>query len=395
MICFQNSGELDPAMFQTFGVNVKPNASPIGFFGTGLKYAIATVLRLGGKITILSGITRYTFRVEPVMIRGKDFQQPVYSEQQWIGNSWAGRVVWHRLPFTLELGRHWAPWMAYRELWSNTYDEDDPLILQPERVRVFPGSTQVLVELEDFETIYHHPEQYFLDKTREPLYADEDLEIYEGASPCIFYRGIRVHDFGDANSQFTYNFTRGIALTEDRQISSLWEVKYHLIRSLGKCQDPQILRTIMSSGPGWFEHELNWEYFASNSKAIEVAKEIREDKSLRPSQSLMSWTASAAPLPRARPPALILDSERQIVLDQAKARVVGFLNAPLGVPVIVCSDTPDDWIIGGTIYIPAHLLDDPRMLFVFLMQRALEVALEPKEISEFLATQLYDRVIGG
>jgi len=42
-IIFHNQGELDIRAVTTFGLSVKKNDNPIGYFGTGLKYAIAAL----------------------------------------------------------------------------------------------------------------------------------------------------------------------------------------------------------------------------------------------------------------------------------------------------------------------------------------------------------------
>lgn len=41
MLTFHNPGELDPRLITTFGVSIKESTNPIGYFGTGLKYALA------------------------------------------------------------------------------------------------------------------------------------------------------------------------------------------------------------------------------------------------------------------------------------------------------------------------------------------------------------------
>jgi len=45
MITFENDGEIDLRAISQFGINVKTGDSPIGFFGTGLKYALAVLMR--------------------------------------------------------------------------------------------------------------------------------------------------------------------------------------------------------------------------------------------------------------------------------------------------------------------------------------------------------------
>jgi len=60
-ILFENSGVIDPRAITTFGVNSKETARAIGFFGTGLKYAISLILREGYSITVYSGKNKLEF----------------------------------------------------------------------------------------------------------------------------------------------------------------------------------------------------------------------------------------------------------------------------------------------------------------------------------------------
>lgn len=107
MIIFENLGEIDFRSISHFGINVKPGKSPIGFFGTGLKYAIAVLMRTGQKVTIYSGLSKCTIGTEESEFRGKNFNfikatvddNPSYD-----------------IGFTTELGKMWPLWAAYREL---------------------------------------------------------------------------------------------------------------------------------------------------------------------------------------------------------------------------------------------------------------------------------------
>jgi hypothetical protein len=58
-LVFSNPGTLELDFVKLMGVSVKESADPIGFFGTGLKYAMATALRLGGEMTIFTNGQRY------------------------------------------------------------------------------------------------------------------------------------------------------------------------------------------------------------------------------------------------------------------------------------------------------------------------------------------------
>jgi hypothetical protein len=74
-ICFFNNGQLDRRSFTMLGLSAKSDDRAIGFFGTGFKYAIATLLRHGAKIHIVAGKDdEYVFYTSPDTFRGKEIQ---------------------------------------------------------------------------------------------------------------------------------------------------------------------------------------------------------------------------------------------------------------------------------------------------------------------------------
>tara|TARA_R110000787_G_scaffold631_4_gene2336 strand:- start:164 stop:427 length:264 start_codon:yes stop_codon:yes gene_type:complete len=76
MLIFQNDGVLPIEGFTTFGMSAKPGSTnPIGKFGTGLKNAVAIILRLGGSITVWRGDLEYVFYTRSEDFRGKSFDK--------------------------------------------------------------------------------------------------------------------------------------------------------------------------------------------------------------------------------------------------------------------------------------------------------------------------------
>ena len=121
MIIHETIGLIDSRAFTTFGINAKPSTnSPIGYFGTGLKYAIAVLVREGLKVTVWIGTEPHEFYCEPSNFRGKDFSLIRMRRQRGVTRKWMATD----LPFTTELGKNWKLWMALRELHSNTLDEN-------------------------------------------------------------------------------------------------------------------------------------------------------------------------------------------------------------------------------------------------------------------------------
>ena len=211
-LCFTNPGELDPRLITTMGLNVKETPSPIGYFGTGLKYAIAITLRLGGAIAIQSGVARYTFKLRPDYVRAKRFD---FIEMQGALRATEGPQT---LGFTTDLGKHWQAWQAYRELWSNMKDEggleavvcDTPPDLEA-------GQTTVIVECSELMLAHKEQAKYILKPAQAPLWSTPSLEVYSGQSHVGFYKNLRVTEWNRPTA-FTYNILSDQTLTEDRTL---------------------------------------------------------------------------------------------------------------------------------------------------------------------------------
>ena len=70
---FGNNGAIELAAITTMGISVKDSDNPIGFFGTGLKYALAVLLREKAEITIKSRDFTATVFGSKINVRGKEF----------------------------------------------------------------------------------------------------------------------------------------------------------------------------------------------------------------------------------------------------------------------------------------------------------------------------------
>jgi hypothetical protein len=222
MILFTNPGEIDPRLITTLGVNVKENDSPIGFFGTGLKYAIAVLLREAQEVTIFSGRSKYEFKVAPGEIRGKSFNFIKMS----------GKT----LGFTTELGKNWTLNEAYRELYSNCKDENGSVASGTSYP--IPGRTIIAVRGAKFEAVHAQREQFILAPSAPPLFANDEIEIFAGSSNVIFYRGVAAQRI-ETKSHFTYNILSDMELTEDRTFKYQYYVNMMIKMALATAQLPE------------------------------------------------------------------------------------------------------------------------------------------------------------
>jgi len=207
-IYFHNPGTLDLDTIRLMGVSVKPDSeNPIGYFGTGLKFAIATLLRTGHEITLTTAGTEYVFRQRSQSVRGQDFGI-VYMNDEKLG-------------FTTELGKNWKPWMAFRELHSNALDEGgSSATVCPE------ADTIIAVSGVGIEEAYRRRSQIFLET--KPLWTFDNIEVHPGSSNIIFYRGVTALK-REKPYAFTYNIKKEMSLTEDRFLKSEfladWEIR--------------------------------------------------------------------------------------------------------------------------------------------------------------------------
>jgi len=246
---FENPGVIDARSITTFGVSSKDNAATaIGFFGTGLKYAIAILLRNGCGITIHSGTNKFTFGVEVQKIRHDEFT---------IVTMQTNRGKPEKLGFTTELGKGWEVWQALRELHCNCVDENGKSYEVDTPSTLCANNTRVIVQGTAFEQVWMHRASVFLQST--PIHTGEKVSIHPGASEWVFYRGIRTYRLSTP-SHFTYNILEQMQLTEDRTVKYDWYVTQHISGEVAKLTDEKMLDQILLQPQltGTWEKSLNF-----------------------------------------------------------------------------------------------------------------------------------------
>jgi hypothetical protein len=239
IVSLTNPGLIPMEAVTTMGVSAKEGENPIGFFGTGLKYAIASLLRTSHKITIWRGLERYDFAREPGEVRGKEFDFIRMTGPQ--GSQ--------RLGFTTHLGAHWEMWQLFRELYSNCLDENGELSFT--RVEPQDGHTTIWVIGAAFADAARDRDIYFLNT--KPLHHGTLVDIHPGASSGIYYRGVLVSRFAE-RAAFTYNVTTSMTLTEDRTLANDWYARAYIGQCLGQCEDVAILEKALTNRDGLERH---------------------------------------------------------------------------------------------------------------------------------------------
>ena len=235
---FKNKGVIDPRSITTFGVSSKEGTNPIGFFGTGLKYAIAILLREGCEITIYSGLKKMDFAIKKSKIRVDTFDIVTMNKKP--------------LGFTTELGKTWDIWQAVRELYCNCTDEQGTISTNEEPEI---GHTTIIVKGQKVKQVMDNLGTIILQST--PLYKLENIEIHGGQSKYVFYNGVRIYEL-PRTSMYTYNIVnKQLDITEDRTLKYYWHAEQTISRAIAKATF--FLKEILTARNNWYENTFVFE----------------------------------------------------------------------------------------------------------------------------------------
>lgn len=241
-VVFDTPGLLDFRSFTRFGVNAKPlTDSPIGFFGTGLKYAIAVLVRNEIPITIYIGDNAYEFYKKKEKFRDKDFDFVRCRKRSWF-RGWS-KPKYEELPFTTELGKNWDLWMVFRELYTNTIDEGGATRVD-DGVLTLKNRTRIVVEGEVFVQEFFERDKNFLPEGLRERKGSERLQVFDKPSKHLYYRGMRIYDLPKP-SVLTYNFLCDVKLTEDRTAHQPGILDVIISQYLLECDDVERLRSTL------------------------------------------------------------------------------------------------------------------------------------------------------
>ncbi len=254
-IVHETLGLIDIRSFTTFGLHAKPNSTnPIGKFGTGLKYAVATLLRLGCTVRVFIGLVEYEFNTVSDTFRGADVQMCRMRKRTSMFKKWS----YEKLPFTTEHGKFWEAWQAFRELESNTRDECGKTFTSDV---IIPNAdyTLIVVDGPEYKKAWDERDTIFLPNALTVREGDEKMQVFNEPSKHLYWRGVRVFDL-EHPSIYTYNILDEMTLTEDRTLKYVWEAQAKIAAYVARSSDSKFISAVVSSDEKFFEHRLDFDY---------------------------------------------------------------------------------------------------------------------------------------
>lgn len=260
-VVFKNKGVIDTKSITTFGVSSKENASAIGYFGTGLKYAIAIILRESNTIKILAGKSKaLEFGTRRGKIRVDEFEFVTMNKRA--------------LGFTTEVGKSWEIWQAFRELYCNCIDEFGEVFVTDEEPEPIQGYTLVVVTGEAFYDIWCDRSSIILDSS--PIEKHDSVNIHPGPSSHVYYRGVRAYKL-DHPSIHTYDIQRRVDLTEDRTIKWSWDIDSCVQRGLTKSENNKTIEKAVTATKNSLEARLSYDGIEPSKEFLGVVTKLARD----------------------------------------------------------------------------------------------------------------------
>lgn len=246
-----------PIEFATvMGISDK-NEGSIGRFGTGLKFAIAVLLRTNHTVKMISDGEVTEFGVSTRTIRDKE-----------IGFITANGS---ELGFTTNTGVDWTPDMAYREIASNTIDEGGIIARgNDDRTAGYEMATNgTTIEVTgEMEKVPHS--KWFINS--DLIFSCPDVDIHDPASEslAIFYHTVNVGEI-PKKSLYSYNVKSHLNLSEDRELRSFWDFKIYIRNAYVKhvTDIPMLKRVLLAKE--FFEQGIDFPEYKEWSQSLKTA----------------------------------------------------------------------------------------------------------------------------
>lgn len=248
----QNIGELDIRLIALMGGSTKTDdASKIGQFGTGLKYAISYLVRSGIDFKLFIGENEVTFSTKDENISGKHFKE-IYCN----GKS---------MNITTHYGYQWKAWEAVREIWCNATDEGCELkkVVDGRTPLIgTAGSTTFFIQLaQPINEVLTKWETYFFQQ--EPLFENDTVAIYKNTENNLklYKNGVLIQDSEYYKSLFVYDLKQA-NLNELRQYQGY--LSYDIANAL-LSSTKEVITTLLTAmsdikNNALYEIALDWEY---------------------------------------------------------------------------------------------------------------------------------------
>jgi len=227
-----NEGDFDVVTaIQMIGASVKHCDSPIGLYGSGIKYAMAQAIRQKISIKIADRGKLYTLTGKIKTFRGEDFVAVCLKSS-------TGKI--HETGITSNFGAEdWTDkWYIFREFYSNMLDEGGRMDIV-DGVQMSESGVDVFLPYGVFQNEMQRIDTYF---------TKDDWEIRPGAGN-VYKNGVWIGEMDDCAFDIQ---SSEIGMTESRTMKTIsaHNMCEHLF---SRCSDPKLWELLLDS-PKFLRH---------------------------------------------------------------------------------------------------------------------------------------------
>ena len=266
-----NTGVITPQALHLLGASTKSNdATKIGQFGSGNKYALAYLLRNDYDIRVFGGNDEISLQLKPEVFRDTHFN--------------VLHINGEKTSITTAMGKDWEFWQAMREVYCNALDEGEASLELVNNISPEQGVTQFYIEnkstVVDFMANFNN---YFAEN-KEVLFECEDGRVLtkSGTTANIYRKGIRCFETQKVSS-FDYDLNQ-VEINEDRLVRYYWTLESRLWNLIFQCTNKSVIRQILmdSSDSKFIEGSLSDYCDINSSKLSEEFKEVLKESRVAP-----------------------------------------------------------------------------------------------------------------
>lgn len=248
-LMIKNKGEICESAFVLMGASSKRgDDTKIGFFGTGIKYAIATMVREGIPVQIYSGKKEITIQKATEQMRGRDYETLIIGGRQ--------------TSITTEMGAKWKVWQAIREIYCNALDEASVQVEVVDACVPEEGTTCFFVGVKnDVQDVINAWDDYFSFNRTDAILKTKEFKVYSGRGKMRIYRkGICCYE-SEQPSMYHYDLD-DVEINESRLIDSPY-MAFHQITTLWQkyATTEMIRRLVDHANSDEWESKMSWTRF--------------------------------------------------------------------------------------------------------------------------------------
>lgn len=290
---FSNKGEVPINAFKLLGASSKRDtAGKIGYFGTGLKYAMAVMLRGDVEFKIYSGEKEVKIGKRKTKFLDQDIHVITVNGE--------------KTSITMDAGIDWEPWFAVREIYANNLDEQGKMSLASE-IKPELGYTKIYIKRDEkLQGLIDNWSSYF-SNTRTVLSHLEDrfavLEKNNHQNFTVFRRGIQAYT-NRTPSLFDYDVDN-LAINESRVAINDYSARQRAAEALALSDNTGVILRLVSGSDDVIERDSNfWTYLFDDFGTTGLGFSdtwltVLQDKRIVPSESagFYGMTSNSVTLP--------------------------------------------------------------------------------------------------